>query len=113
MHYCVFNVVLKLNLKNPDGSTNTVNVVSIEIIEDDGTPVFCYGQAPKLSIDERVLAFVNNESSTTLEILDKDVELDARAARNIIADRPFLSIEDLDSTPYVGPSALKKLREFV
>ena len=72
-----------------------------------------------------LLLFVNSPE-TTLEKLDIDVALDRRAARNIVAHRngadgefgtsdddPFDSIEELDRVPYVGRSALQKLRDHV
>jgi len=68
-----------------------------------------------------ILAFVNSPKAT-FETLDKDVGLDARAARNIVDhvlgpdsvlgtgdDDPFDSLEELDAIPYVGPVALNKL----
>ena len=71
-----------------------------------------------------VLAFVN-DGATTLAVLDDDVPLNARAARNIIArrdgadgvfgtadDELFTSVADLDSVSYVGPAALEALLAF-
>jgi DNA uptake protein ComE-like DNA-binding protein len=72
-----------------------------------------------------VLAFVNGEGAT-VEVLDIDVALDRRAAHNIVAHRngadgrwgtqdddPFDDLEELGRVPYVGRSALEKLRTFV
>lgn len=71
-----------------------------------------------------LLAFVN-DGSTTFAVLDDDVPLNARAARNIIARRDgadaafgtsddalFTSVGDLDSVGYVGPAALEALLAF-
>lgn len=58
-----------------------------------------------------VLALAN---TATLEVLDLDAGLDARAARNIVAHRDgpdglFDDLAELDAVPYVGPVALDKL----
>ncbi len=71
-----------------------------------------------------LLDFVNHET-TTFEILDIDVGLDRRAAKNIIAHRdgpdgiygtedddPFDTRYELDKVSYVGPSALAKLEAY-
>lgn len=71
-----------------------------------------------------VIEFVN-APTTTVSLLDSDVQLDARAAQNIIAhrngpdglypsndDNRFQDLEELDAIPFVGDSALRKLREF-
>ena len=59
-----------------------------------------------------VLAFVNGPDATVAR-LDIDVGLDSRAARNIVADRPYSSIAALDAVPYVGKAALAKLLAYV
>jgi len=71
-----------------------------------------------------VLALVN-DPRTTVELLDRDVELERRAAENLIAyrsgadgvypsddDRPFRTVDDLDAVPYVGDVALTRLRDY-
>lgn len=58
-----------------------------------------------------VLALVN-DPATTESILDHDVALDARAARNLIAGRPFDSIDEIDGVSYVGPVAMERLIAF-
>ena len=55
-----------------------------------------------------VIAFLN-DASTTFELLDIDVGLDRRAARNLIDERPFSTIEEVDAVAYVGRTALAKL----
>jgi hypothetical protein len=65
-----------------------------------------------------------NYPGTTFEVLDQHVRLDRRAAHNIVTYRDgpdglsptdddllFDTIEELDAIPYVGPSALGKLRD--
>ncbi len=49
----------------------------------------------------------------TLEQLDVDAGLDVRAAENILDARPITSMHQLGAVPYVGPSALKKLRAYL
>lgn len=68
-----------------------------------------------------VLALLN-DPGTDGALLDDDVGLDARAARNLIArrngpdgqvgtpdDAPFRTIAEVDAVSYVGPSALARL----
>ncbi len=71
-----------------------------------------------------VLALVNYPG-TTSGVLDNDVMLDTRAAKNIIAardgadaveltadDKPYASIAALDAVPYVGDAAFERLLAF-
>jgi hypothetical protein len=58
-----------------------------------------------------VLALVN-DPATSEEILDDDVPLDARAARNLVAGRPFASIDEIDAVAYVGPVAMENLAAY-
>ncbi len=71
-----------------------------------------------------VLEYVNYPG-TAVGILDNDVQLDARAAKAIVArkngpdgreltadDRPFTSIADLDAVPYVGDLAIGRILAF-
>lgn len=66
-----------------------------------------------------------NDKNTTLEILDDDVRLNARAAKNIIHhrdgydrvagtsdDNPFDSIDEVDGVSWVGPSAMQRILDF-
>jgi DNA uptake protein ComE-like DNA-binding protein len=72
----------------------------------------------------RLLDFVNYPG-TDLTVLDEQIGLDARAAKNIIAhrdgsdavapsgdDQLFASIADLDAVSYIGDSALAKLQSW-
>jgi phosphatidylserine/phosphatidylglycerophosphate/cardiolipin synthase-like enzyme len=71
----------------------------------DGSPV---------EVDNKevaVLALVN-DPATTVELLDDDVGLDARAARNLIAERPFADLDEVDAVSYVGASALQRLIDY-
>lgn len=69
-----------------------------------------------------MLAFLN-DPTTTFELLDVDVALDARAAGSIIAwrdgvdavngttdDRPISTVAEVDAGYYVGDSALGKIQ---
>jgi DNA uptake protein ComE-like DNA-binding protein len=56
-----------------------------------------------------VLSLANTASAETL---DEDVALDVRAARGIVAQRPFDTTDQLDAVPYVGPVALIKLLDY-
>ena len=62
---------------------------------------------PPVDDDGQVLQLAN---TATLETLDVAVALDVRAAQSIVALRPFASMEALDAAPWVGASALEKLR---
>ncbi|HJL24212.1 MAG TPA: matrixin family metalloprotease [Polyangiaceae bacterium LLY-WYZ-15_(1-7)] len=57
----------------------------------------------------RLVAFANEAS---LETLDDEVGLDARAAANIVAERPLADFAALDAVPWVGPAALAQLHAF-
>jgi len=57
-----------------------------------------------------VLALVNGADLATL---DGAVGLDGRAAKNIVADRPFDTLKALDAVPYVGTIAFAKLLAYV
>lgn len=72
-----------------------------------------------------VLAFLNDQS-TTAKLLDREVALDVRAARELIAHRDgwdtqpgtaddnlFDSMEEVDGVDYVGSVALGRLQAFV
>ena len=56
-----------------------------------------------------VLSLANTASQS---VLDNDVGLDSRAAANIVAARPFSTLQQLAAVPYVGTSALKKLKAY-
>jgi hypothetical protein len=53
--------------------------------------------------DAAILAVANEEPE---DVLDVDVGLDSRAAANIVAERPFATIAELDAVSWVGESAL-------
>ena len=66
-----------------------------------------------------------NSPSTSVDVLDHEVQLDVRAAEALIAhrngwdgvlgtadDNPFESTEEVDSVPYVGPVAMGRLEAF-
>ncbi|MEM6959903.1 MAG: phosphatase domain-containing protein [Myxococcota bacterium] len=51
-------------------------------------------------------------NEATLEELDVDAGLDARAAANLIAGRPFADVNAVDAVSYVGGAALAKLQAY-
>lgn len=74
-----------------DGKSDTGAVV-------DGTP--------------EARAVLRLANSATLDTLDHEVPLDARAAANIIAARPIATLAELDAVSYVGPVAFGNLLEY-
>src|SRR5687768_14233222 len=65
-------------------------------------------------LDDRALAILAlvNDPYVGVEELDHGVELDARAAKNIVAGRPYATFEELDAVPFVGSVALEKLYRY-
>lgn len=72
-----------------------------------------------------ILRLLNDGEGTTFELLDDDVALDRRAARNLVDHRDgwdlvfgtddddlFDTIAEVDAVRYVGPAALERLGEF-
>ncbi|MDX2093796.1 MAG: hypothetical protein SFX73_38525 [Kofleriaceae bacterium] len=51
-------------------------------------------------------------NTATLAELADDIGLTRRAATNIVAERPFVTLAELDTVPYVGPIAFGALLEF-
>jgi hypothetical protein len=87
--------------------------------ESTGRPVVLPEQEAAL-----IVALVN-DPRTSLELLDREVGLDRRAAENLIAaragadgrypsddDRPFRNLLELDAVPWVGEVALGRLRDY-
>ncbi|MEM1033136.1 MAG: proprotein convertase P-domain-containing protein [Myxococcota bacterium] len=70
-----------------------------------------YDDVP-VTADEAVamLVLVNQAS---LAVLDDEVPLNRRAADNIVAARPLTTVRALAEVPYVGQSALTRLRDHV
>lgn len=60
----------------------------------------------------QVTAVLDVVNTATESELDKQADLDRRAAKNIVATRPFVSIDELGAVSYVGPSALNKLQVY-
>lgn len=58
-------------------------------------------------------AIVILANTATQDELDVDVGLDSRAAKNIVADRPFTTLEEVAAVKYVGATALGHLRDWV
>jgi hypothetical protein len=62
--------------------------------------------------DAEAAAALALANGATEVVLDDDVKLDARAATGIVAGRPFTDVADIGRVAYVGPSALRRLRDF-
>lgn len=78
--------------------------------------VFCDSKSDAFGISRSsYLAYgiVDLANSASLEVLDDDVPLDARAASGILAQRPFEFIEEVDTVPYVGRVAFTNLAGYV
>ena len=82
-------------------------------------------RAPATLVEYGMVSFLN-DASTTVDLLDKQVPLNARTARNLIAHRDgpdgvfgtddddlFDSIDEIDAVSWVGPSALAALEAYV
>jgi|GEM_PF-3107536 len=88
----------------------------LDYVVDEGLvlpQVFVHGLSSQSITAFDVLELVN---SATLEALDELVELDSRAAANIVTARdiaPLTSLTELDAIGYVGPSAFGALVDFV
>lgn len=77
--------------------------------------VFCDSKADAFGISrESYLAagIVKLANEATFEELDDDVPLDVRAARGIVAQRPFEFIEQIDTVSYVGRVAFANLARY-
>lgn len=85
----------------------TAACATAETAVDDSAAALTDGTAEAFG----VLALLN-DPRTTEELLDVDVGLDARAARNLIAARPFPSITAVDDVRWVGPAALDRLTAY-
>ena len=64
---------------------------------------------------ESYLAYgiLNLANMASLDVLDDDVGLDVRAARGIVAQRPFADLEQLDTVSFVVASAFGKLVDHI
>jgi DNA uptake protein ComE-like DNA-binding protein len=68
------------------------------------TVSFTYAEA------EGVVALANTASEAEL---DEDAGLDSRAAKALVAGRPFTDVEAVAAAKYVGPTALTALKAYV
>jgi hypothetical protein len=75
----------------------------------EGTGVFVHGIEEGTLEARMVLELANTADFVTL---DDDARLDRRAAENIVAARPFESLEKLDSVSYVAEDAITKMFEY-
>jgi len=86
-----------------------------EAVDPENECVLCddradaYGIARNSYLAYGILELAN---TATLEILDDEVPLDVRAARGIVAQRPFEYIEQLDTVSYVGRVAFSRLAAY-
>ena len=53
-----------------------------------------------------------NDTAVDVDELDDDAGLNATAAKNIVANRPYATLAELDAVPFVGPVALAALLEY-
>ena len=53
-----------------------------------------------------------NDTAVDVDELDDDAGLNATAAKNIVASRPYATLAELDAVPFVGPVALAALLEY-
>ena len=70
------------------------------------------GDQPTAEARERAILAVVNDPQITFEKLDDEVGLDRRAARNIIAARPFATLAELDAVSYVADTALQAIFDY-
>jgi hypothetical protein len=63
------------------------------------------------SAEARGALLLVNDATVTLHELDVEIGLSSRAAKGIVAARPFASLPALDAVPYVGPRTLARLVE--
>ncbi len=88
---------------------------AVEQVDPIDECVYCDSRADAFGIARDsylaygIVAVANN---ATLAELDDDVPLDARAARGIVADRPFEFIEQVDTVSYVGKTAFAALAQY-
>ena len=61
----------------------------------------------------QVVLALDLASNASLELLDVEMALDARAAENILAARPILTMDELAEVSWVGPAALEQIRDFL
>lgn len=89
---------------------SALNKLSLYVLESSRVPdLLVEGVAFSTMEANAVVSLANG---ATFEELDERAALDARAARAIESARPIASLEQLAALPYVGSSALEKLRDF-
>lgn len=87
----------------------------VELVDPQNECVFCDDRADAFGISRHsYLAYgiVKLANTASLEVLDDDVPLDARAARGIVAGRPFEYIEQVDTVAYVGANAFSAMAQY-
>lgn len=61
----------------------------------------------------QVVLALDFAANASLEVLDAEAALDARAAEHILAARPILTMDELAAVSWVGPAALERIRTFL
>lgn len=85
--------------------------VETEAVNDEGgTGEFVFDVEEGSLLASAILDFVNNASFDELDI---DARLYYTAARNIVDERPFSTLAELDAVPYVSSWAFNSLIEYV
>ncbi len=88
-------------------------------VDDENSCFTCDAKADGLGISENsyeALAVLEVANTMSRKVLDDDVALDSRAARNIVdtraSDGAFTSLAELDAVAYVGPYAASRMLVF-
>ncbi|MBA3455404.1 MAG: hypothetical protein H0T42_20090 [Deltaproteobacteria bacterium] len=82
---------------------------------EDGEQDHADGKADAIgsgSVQAAAILAMVNDPAIDEAALDVDARLSTRVARNIITNRPYGSLRDLDDVPYVGPATLAALLRF-
>jgi hypothetical protein len=87
-----------------------------EALEAEDACAICVdGKADGWNVEEpsyEALGLLEVANTLSLEALDDDVGLNRLAAENIVAQRPFAALEQLDEVAYVGAAAMNRLLEY-
>ena len=94
-----------------DGQDGSGDDSSSDDGSSDDLPETLYGVDLGSDEADAILAVANEESEQTLDS-SEEVGLDARAASNIVAERPFANLAELDEVAWVSERAFGKLSEY-
>jgi DNA uptake protein ComE-like DNA-binding protein len=104
-----FDTVAELDAISYVGATAMAKLVAY--VEAQGlVPNEMLGGVPVTAA--QMTAIMNVANNASLTQLDVDAGLDSRAAKNIVAARPFANPGDLGNVKYVGASAIEHLRDY-